>query len=235
MDLILHIILLLLNVSNVLFHSLGSYLLICIYKNGGQCAQQVFLIHLSICEALMNLLEGLRRIPDFMRLSASESFVNDKIQSFTMIIMFVGISIVYYLDMIYLTLDRLLDMVLGIKYHVYCSEAKAIKLLHATWALALLLSIAISLLYRYANYDWERNQFAYCFPTLNFAFIIISLATYGFIFYKYKETRGLPNRTRGAPNRTKGTIAEQRQTKRTEDERRQTNITEAGRSQSNNK
>ena len=45
-----------------------------------------------------------------------------EVQVYVKIVMFSGISIVYYLDMIYLTVDKLLEIILNIKYPLYWSK-----------------------------------------------------------------------------------------------------------------
>ena len=77
--------------------------------------------------------------------------------------MFAGISIVYYLDMIYLTIDKFLQILLNIKYHLYWNETKAKWLLAVTWLFAGLLVIILALLHHYDNHGWEEIIFMYCF------------------------------------------------------------------------
>ena len=187
------VVLLLLNTANVIFHSIGAYLLLCIYKNSRQSAEQVYLIHLSICELLMNLLEVFRRIPDLISHSAEVNEIIHSMQCYLMIAMFTGISVVYYLDMVYFTLDRLLDVLLNIKYPLYWNEAKAKRLVQGTWLFGIVLSIIISLLHYFIGYVWQDLMFKYCFPILDFSFTFLALVTYGFIFSKFKKTRILPS------------------------------------------
>lgn len=190
------IILLVLNMLNVLLHAFGVYLLKTIQRTEDNI-QYIYLTHLSICEALMNLFEGLRHIPNFLELSANQHSVNQDLQSYTKIIMFAGISLVYYFVMIYITLDRLLDILLNIKYPLYINIVKVKNLLRMTWFVALLVVVTVCFLQRFIKeYPWEKHIFKYCFPILDFGFIILSLLTYGFIFYKYLETRQGPTTIR---------------------------------------
>ena len=62
----------------------------------------------------------------------------------------------------------------------------------ATWLFAGVLVILISLLHHLTDYSWEEHLFKYCFPVLNFFFIVIALSSYGFIFYKYKQAQKDP-------------------------------------------
>ena len=192
MKIVLVVVLLLLNIANVFLHTLGTYLLRCVYRNGTENPQIVYLLNLSVCEALMNLLEGLRRIPDLIILTGRTKIVITDIQTYVLIVMFTGISFVYYLDMIYLTFDKFMDILLHLRYPVYWNVSKAKWLLIVTWIIGCLLSITISLLHHFTSYIWEEAFFKFFYPTLEFAFIILAILTYGFIFHKYKETRGVP-------------------------------------------
>lgn len=194
MGIALTVVLLLLNFINVFFHTAGCYLLICIKKREDENRiQLLFLIHLSICEALMNLFEGIRRIPEFFALNTREKKLNATIQNYIMIVMFAGISVVYYLDMMYLTINRLLDILLNIRYHLYISYKLSKRLILITWLFAGSLAILIGCLSKFTAYNWEEQIFVFCFPILNFIFIIISLVTYGLIFLKYRRTRKSPS------------------------------------------
>ena len=192
MKIVLVILLMTLNIMNLILHSLGTWLLIYIHRNGSGTAQQIFLINLGFCEALMNLLECIRRALGMAHLSATGSRVIQCINEYILIVMFTGISLVYYLDMIYLTFDRLCDILLNIKYHNYWNEVKARWLLIVTWVIGILLSVTISLMHRFTDYIWQDAFFKYFFPTLEFAFVILAVITYGFIFHRFKVTRAPP-------------------------------------------
>ena len=138
----------------------------------------------------MNFLEAARRIGSLIFHPSPEVIAD--INVYILIFMFTGISFVYYCDMIYLTLDRLLDIVLNIRYRLFWNEMRARMLLLATWILGICLSVTISLLCYFINFNWEDAFFTYFYPTLEFSFIVLAFVTYSFIFHKYKQTRGAP-------------------------------------------
>ena len=192
MEIVLIITLFTLNIINTFLHSIGTYLLLRVSKYGIETSQIVYLVNLSISEALMNALEALRRIPDLIEITGTSKEIILEIQKYLLIIMFTGISFVYYLNMIYLTFDRLMEILLHIRYPVFWNETKARWLLTATWITGGTLSTIISFLHRFINYAWEDAFFKYFYPILEFTFIIVATLTYSFLFYKYKETRSLP-------------------------------------------
>ena len=140
----------------------------------------------------MNLFEAVRRIPEFFQLTPHTSKLVNQVQDYVMIIMFAGISVVYYLDMIYLTLDKCAEIWWNIKYPLYWDKRRTKQLLTGTWLMASCLVLVVALLHTYTAYDWKVHMFTYCFPALNFLFLVIASFSYGFIFYKYKQTHDSP-------------------------------------------
>ena len=59
----LQMVLISLNILNVVVHGLGTTLLFHQYHNGRKIAQRLFILNLSVCELIYNLVEMLRRIP----------------------------------------------------------------------------------------------------------------------------------------------------------------------------
>ena len=116
--------------------------------------------------------------------------------------MFTGVSLVYYCVMIYLTLDRLWDVLLNIKYHLYWQELRVKCLLTLTWVVGVGLSITISLFHRYTEYNWEEAFFKYFYPTLEFLFVVVAVITYSIIFNRYRQTRCAPTHPHRSPTPT---------------------------------
>ena len=99
-----------------------------------------------------------------------------------------GISIVYYLDMIYLTVDRLVKVVSGLRYSLYWNEGRAKRLILATWCLGIVLCITFSLLFSYYEYHFDDVFYKYVYPTLGISFTLVALLTYNLIFRTLKES-----------------------------------------------
>ena len=181
--------LLFLNLLNVFFHSIGVYLLTSMYPTCKRRIQQIYLINLSLTECLINLLEICRIISGIIPCKHSHVNIVDESRHYTLIVSFTGVSIVYYFDMVYLTFDRLMDVALNIKYPIYWNEKKAKYLLMTTWLIGFLTCLSVSLCYRFLDFSWEDAFFKFFYPPIEFAFIILALATYGFIFLRYRKSR----------------------------------------------
>lgn len=132
------ITLIIMNFINVLLHGIGIFLLFCIYNKGKkrreQNVQNIFIMNLSICELLMNGLEMVRTSLKFLiEYNVVKSYFFTVVEIYLAIFMYTGISIIFYLGMFYITLDRLVNIVLGIQYRRLCTERKAKLLLAITW------------------------------------------------------------------------------------------------------
>ena len=104
--------------------------------------------------------------------------------------------------MIYLTVDRLADILLNIKYPLYWNTRRTKVLMCGTWMFGFLLSVTVSLLYRFEDFNWEEVFFTYVCPSLDFAFILIALVTYACIFRIYKRTHDTVASCYGQQRRT---------------------------------
>ena len=189
-------ILLTLNIFNVFLHGIGIYLLLSLYKRVEHKVQYVYLLSLSTCELVINFLGG---IDSIIRLIELPTENKDGITVFNMTIKIIyivnatGFSLVFYFNMIYITVDRLLDILLSLKYPVYWDEYKAAILLKITWAIGIIvLVITCVLCYSLHKWKWEEAVFEFFYPILEFSFIILAFCTYGFIFRKFKDCQKPP-------------------------------------------
>ena len=188
MKIVLNIILFCLNLLNVVIHTIGTYALVSLYGTSRHKPQRLYIINLSICEGILNFCQWVRNMPEFVSISSHTKLTVDVVNRYILIITFTGISFVYYLDMIILTLDRLAIVILGLNYTLYWCESKAKRLLAGTWVIGIVISIAVTLGYGLKEFDWETVFFKYFYPTLDFAFLIIAVLTYSLIFHKRNDS-----------------------------------------------
>ena len=182
-----------LNLITTILHTFGGYLLIYQYRHGLQDSHELFLINLSISEGIVNLLQFLiNPISDMISMSTNHALVINKVQHYIKTLRGVGFVTVYFLTMIYLTLDRLFDILLNIRYSLYWNELYTKNLLKVTWAMSISTAITVSVVYHYTGVDFHVILDLCVYPTFDIVFIIIAVLTYGFIFHKYKQTRNPP-------------------------------------------
>lgn len=163
-----------------LLHIVGCYLLVCQYKNGSHNSQQLFLINLAVSEGALNFLQ-------FLTNRKLESI--SKFQLYIKTLRGYGFNTVYLLTMIYLTLDKLFDIVLNIRYPLYWSEDRTKILLKVTWVISISSAITVSIVYHFTRFKVLEALDLYVYPTLNLIFLICAGVTYVFIFHKYKQSR----------------------------------------------
>lgn len=184
----LQIILLILNVTNAVVHTIGAYALISLYPASRHKPQRIYIINLAISEALVNSIEVIRDIPEFLTLSPESSILVQKMRNYLLMVSFIGVSFVYYFDMIYLTLDRLLKIWLSLKYPQYWNEDRAIYLLIGTWSVGFSLTLGLVIANVLNEFQWQLYVYRYFYPPLEFLYIIIAFATYWAIFQKYRSS-----------------------------------------------
>lgn len=208
MHIAINLTLLVLNIMNILLHGMGSYLLRIQYRKGKKNPQIIFILNLSVCELIMNFLESVRRIIFLFKLSSSVVLMLEEVQKYVLIVMFTGISFVFYMDMLYLTIDRLLCILLNLNYNYYCKSSRAKYVLYITWTVGITMAISVSLAHRYLTYNWETAFFMYFYPTLEFAYIMVAFITYTVIFIRYRQStrlmRSLSNRDGTCANKNEG-------------------------------
>ena len=194
-------ILTLVNFVTMLMHLLGSYLLVQEYIAGLDDSQQLYLINLSVSEGIINLLQFLINTgSQIMSIPKSRS---KQFQYYIKTVRGYGFVTVYFLTMIYLTLDRMFDILLNIRYALYWNEKYTKYLLQMTWVISITTTIIISVVDHHYPINAHEILDVYIYPTFDVLFIIIACFTYAFIFQKYKQTRVHPvNRDVGPPMST---------------------------------
>ena len=123
---VLRVIVLLISVTNVFLHILGTHLLICIYKNANnrRTTEHIYLINLAICEALINIVEVIRFTIQVIPSSGIMQKILHEVRYCMLIAMFTGNYIVLFLDLICMTVDRFFKVKLGIRYRLYWNIEK---------------------------------------------------------------------------------------------------------------
>lgn len=179
------------SLANVILHGVGIYLLWCLRRYSRLKIQNFYLISLSSSELLMNLLNILINLS---QMTDTGGKIAGNINKYLIIMNFTGIAFVFHVSMIFITFDRLLELLLNIKYPVYWNEDKTKCLLFCTWMFGACLSIAVCCLsgLRTVKFEWEKYFFTYFFPSIEIIFVALAIATYTFIFRKFKKTRQVP-------------------------------------------
>lgn len=201
------ITILVLQILNFVVHTFGCYLLICIFRDRNSDVQVIYLLNLSITEAVMSFMGILITPPAslFITLSKKTSVFIHQVQYYVMIVLEAGVLLVYYMTMMYITLDRLLEIYWNIRYPVKWSKRKAKYLVGITWIVCLTASISVCLCTHFFGIQLERPFVLYVYPTLDIGFLILTSVTYIMIFHKFKKTRIAPAISRNTSKKNKKT------------------------------
>lgn len=192
-NVILTIFLSIVNLITALLHLFGLHFLRKEYKNGLQDSQQVYLINIAKSESAINILQLLLN-PSPLVFKMTPMLGNAMLisQDYIKMIRGYGFVTVYFLSMFYLTLDRLMDIRLSIKYNLYWNEFYTERLLKFTWICSCVVTATVCLVHHFYNVNFNLVLDIYIYPICNLLFVTIIVITYGFIFIKYKQTRVSP-------------------------------------------
>ena len=199
----IHVIVIIICIVNVVVHMIGLYCLICLRRSAMNGSQRLFLLHLSLSELCLSLLEMMKRFI-YITINSNDNIVMEYIK----IIQFSSAAMVYYFIMIYMTTDRFFAIYLNVKYKLYWSEHKARRLLISTWLVFFILAIVISLLYNYKSIDYNKLFYIYTWPITEAVFLIVAFGTYGYVIHKVHKRNKTSSvyRTSSPPSRNNNTI-----------------------------
>ena len=165
---------------NFSLHLLGFYLLLCLYKGSKRTVQRLCLIHLSLVDALKNILF----IP-YLCLEL-KGLQNTTLQQYIDILLMTLIPSLYYSLIILITVDRFLAICLHMKYRVYVTLRRGSFCLYLMWLYSALAGSVLSILYYNGSTDLNFHPYnMYIYLTLDVLFIVTAVGTYIFIFRRY--------------------------------------------------
>ena len=181
-------LLLLFSLINTSIHTLAYHILQHITKNGHDPLKYIYLSNLSKCQIVMNAVMFTRCVVHLIKWPHFEQF-----NEYADILILAGCGIVYYFSISLVTIDRLFDILLNIRYPLYCTPQKARRILYSAWLLGLIVAIIIAMLVELTNLQTYHILFTYMFPFCNSVYVVLAAVTYIFIFQKFKNTRDIPS------------------------------------------
>ena len=130
----------------------------------------------------------MRVILQYIPVSNEVSTYCVEIRHYLLIINFTGVWSVIYLSMVGITVDRLLNILLHLRYPMYFNISKSKRLATFTWIIGIIICSCVSLTYKYCMFHWENFFFLYVYPIIDLVFIILGMLTYALIFQKYRRS-----------------------------------------------
>ena len=175
-------VLLPLDVLNALLHSTGIYLLWKIYIWKEITTQQLIVFHLSIAEGLMNT-SGVVFEVLFLTSNGEYAWYVIHIEN--------TLLVVIYMIMFFMTVDRLMAVVLSWKYKVYWRVGRTKKVLAVVWLLGIMCGVCSAFLYKLDSWRVFINVTRYVGVVFSVLFLAIALLTYVIIYWKNKKSARL--------------------------------------------
>lgn len=172
----------------IIIHIIGIYTILSIYNQSRNKPQKLYLLNLCISRGCTNLLWGSFHM---MTMLAPERFCNI-IRPYAMIVSGIGLNLVWYLDLLWITFDRLGKFILKLNYVYYWNEKKARYLLVFTWFLGVVSTVCTSLSYTYKWHDldrWKMGIYEYFHMPMDLLFIIVSIISYTYIFRRIRRRK----------------------------------------------
>lgn len=191
MNVVLMIVLILIMIFNVILHSIGVYLIRCFRKNYGCQVHLILIMNLSIVEILLNLSSSVNLVLIVAPVHENDLDWVNKSRDILYIIDETFLSFPFYMFMIYITIDKLLEICLNIKYPLHVTVKRATCIVIATWITSLIVSGSFIVTF-FLTGKYGREFQRYFFTLFDFWFLIIASGTYGIIFYKFMNSRKGP-------------------------------------------
>ena len=176
----------------IYLHSIGSYLMICLYRMGKKRPQLIYLISLSCCEALYHILILLTTlIPRVILIVDERSNITEAIQHYFYVATSTGLCFIYYCSMMSVIFDRFLGIFLSLKYKAYCTTFKAKVVLSTLWMIGFALIFTLQLIDVLAMFLIDLGILWYVYPCFalypelihHHRLIYLKIQNFSFLFY----------------------------------------------------
>ena len=161
---------------NILVHVAGLKLLFCLYRNDEK-VQTLLLIHLSATEVFGNvcwiLIDGLQVTE--LCLPSGCSHIIEVIQEYISIITSTTFLFVYYMVMVYIMVEKFLDIHLDLKYNLYCNVNRVNNLMSVTWFIGWMFCIALILVSQVWGIDYYMSMVKFIYPVFDISVLVIEI------------------------------------------------------------
>lgn len=180
---------LLLSLINILIHILSVCLLSKLYTPS---PHQLLLLHLSIAEVIASHLRGSISIINLLPKrfmpppwTPGPPTMAFEVRQYLFMVNITGVFLVMFLLIISLTVDRLLIVLLGVRYKTICSISKAKIVMAHIWCIGISGTLGFVFAYKYYGYDPTYVMEYYVFTSCGIVFMVVSPLWYAVIFWRY--------------------------------------------------
>ena len=176
--------------ANLFIQSVGLHLLTSVQADDGNDAQLIYITNLCVVELIITVIwivKGTFSVISFSlfgTVSATITKINEYVAIVTCAILWFNI----YMSMHYIIIDKLLQVILNIKYPTHCNVKNARSVVTATWVAGIFACACIAIPYEIVEVNYEEiNSMFYI--SFGVVFMIFGIGAYSFIFYRYIQAR----------------------------------------------
>lgn len=170
---------LLLYTTSIVLHSTGLYLLTSVRRKRNQ---DLIIIQLSIAEIGMNVLDITQNI-------IARYPKNKQSLPYLIIVNCCFFVIPFFLIIIFLTIDRFLEVYFNIRYQVYFRARFVLLFLMSGWCIGFITGIVLLCIKIKYGIEVRKYIYKWMFPPYEVLFLVIAACTYCYIYTKYTRTR----------------------------------------------
>ena len=159
----------------LLLHSLGAFLISCLIQNGNHKTQQLFLLNYSLSVIVVTFVNV---IGSLVHRYAHE----EKIHLFFKVIT-CTLYYIFFCSMIFINLDRLLEVLLNIKYPVYVTKNRTICIIVLSWFIVAGTFVPLAVT------EDMYIFYTYIATPMDIIYMVFAAITWMIIFYFFKKFR----------------------------------------------
>ena len=161
----------------LLFHFLGTFVVSCLIHNGGYKIRHLLLLNYSLCV----IATGSTNIIHIM----VHRYLHDNKGHACCVMVYY----VFFCAMIFINLDRLLEVLLNIKYPVYITKNRTVGAIAFSWCVGIVASVMASVL---TTFEEMLDYLPYIATPIDICYLVFVTVSWTIIFYHFKRSRRHP-------------------------------------------
>ena len=190
MYIVFGIVLFILVLGNIISHCAGINILLSLKHCGNGRIHLINLTNLSYVELISSIASLLTLVLGLIK------FTNDgirkEIEYHVNIVRACLLLTVYFLTMVVILVDKVLEVMMDIRYPVIWNERKAKILIISMWTFGICFSLCDILVHHITSFSLLPYFPTFFMLPANIAYLIFAIASYIYIFYKFNKSRILP-------------------------------------------
>ena len=199
MGLPIYIIAIIFQLFAISIHSFGVYLIRCLFVDGLGDVQHIYILNLSIMEILCSFCFFVLNVGKII-IPSNQSLLQTFYWNIMAIILTLC-AIPITLNTCYIVIDKVFEVYFNIRYHIYWNMKRTKYLQGITLIGSFSLCAFVVVIYNVYERNYVLIYFREYFrPVVTIIILILTVASYSYIFRKYRLSKRLPSRPRSSFN-----------------------------------